>query len=107
MKKLDYRYTKISVSEYFSDDTRIHCSVYLQLQAVLQIHVISKRESHFSLCEKSKRTWKWNSESIITEMNDVTNADISEERKNSEVTLKNFVENLEIENVKNELEDEY
>ena len=39
-------------------------------------------------------------------MNDVTNADIFEERKDSEITLENFVENLEIENVKNELEDE-
>ena len=37
-------------------------------------------------------------------MNDVTNTDISEEKENSEATLKNFIENLEIKNVKNELE---
>ena len=107
LKKLDYRYTKISASKYFSDDTRAHCLVYLQLQAVLQTHVTSKRESHLSLCEKSKRAWKWNSESIIIEMNDVTSADISEKRKNSEATSENFVKNLEVESIKNELEDEY
>ena len=40
-------------------------------------------------------------------MNDVTSADISEERENSEATSEDFVENLEIKNVKNELEDKY
>ena len=40
-------------------------------------------------------------------MNDVTNADISEKKKNSEVTSKNFVENLKIESIKNELENKY
>ena len=39
-------------------------------------------------------------------MNNVTSADISEEREDSEVTSENFVENLEVENVKNELENE-
>ena len=95
---------KVSASEYFSDDTRAHYSVYLQLQAVLQTHVISKRESHLSLCEKSKRAWKWNSESIITEMNDITSADISEEREDSEATSEDFIENLEVKNVEDELE---
>ena len=98
---------KINTSEYFSNDTRIHCSMYLQFQAVLQTHVISKKESHLSLCKKLKRTWKWNSELIIIKMNDVTNADISEEKENSEATSENFVENLKIENVKNKLENEY
>ena len=106
MKKLDYRYTKISASEYFSDDTRAHCSVYLQLWAILQTHVTSKRESHLSLCEKSKKTWKWNSESIIIKMNDVTNADISEKKEDSEATSENFIENLEVESIKDELENE-
>ncbi len=106
MKKLGYRYTKVSASEYFPDDTRAHCSVYLQLWAVLQAHVTSKRESHLSLCEKSKEAWKWNPESIITEMNDVTSADISEEREDSEATSEDFVENLEVESVEDELEDE-
>ena len=106
LKKLDYRYTKINASKYFSDDIKAHCSVYLQLWAVLQTHVISKRESHLSLCKKSKKTWKWNSESIITEMNDVISADISEEREDSEATSEDFVENLEVENVKDELENE-
>ena len=40
-------------------------------------------------------------------MNDVTNIDIFEKRKNSEITSKNFVENLKIENIKNKLENEY
>ena len=39
-------------------------------------------------------------------MNDVTNADISEEKEDSEATSKNFVENLEVESVENELENE-
>ena len=39
-------------------------------------------------------------------MNDVTSADISEEREDSEVISENFIKNLEIENVKDELEDE-
>ena len=36
-------------------------------------------------------------------MNDVTNADIFEERKDSEATSEDFVENLEVESVENEL----
>ena len=106
LKKLDYRYTKINTSKYFSNDTRTHYSMYLQLWAVLQIHVTFKRESHLSLYEKSKKTWKWNSESIITKMNNVISADIFEEKKDSEATSENFVENLEIESVEDELEDE-
>ena len=39
-------------------------------------------------------------------MNNVTNADISEEKKDSEVTSKNFVENLKVESIKNKLENE-
>ena len=39
-------------------------------------------------------------------MNDVTSADISEEKKDSEATSEDFVENLEVENVEDELEDE-
>ena len=39
-------------------------------------------------------------------MNDVTSADISEEREDSEATSEDFVENLEVESVENELEDE-
>ena len=106
MKKLDYRYTKINTSEYFSDDTKVHCSVYLQFWAVLQTHVIFKRESHLSLYKKSKKAWKLNSESIIIKMNDVTSTNISEEKENSETTLENFVKNLEIESIKDKLEDE-
>ena len=107
LKKLDYRYTKISASKYFSDDTRIHYSMYLQFWTILQIHVISKRESHLSLYKKLKRTWKWNSESIIIKMNDIISADISEEKKNSETTSENFIKNLEIKSIKDELKDEY
>ena len=40
-------------------------------------------------------------------MNDVTSADISEEKEDSEATSENFVENLEIENVEDELENKY
>ena len=40
-------------------------------------------------------------------MNNVTNVDISEEKENSEATLENFVENLEIKNVEDKLENEY
>jgi len=39
-------------------------------------------------------------------MNDVESADISEEREDSEATPEDFIENLEVESVKNELEDE-
>ena len=107
MKKLDYRYIKVSASEYFSDDTRAHYLVYLQLQAVLQTHVTSKRESHFSLCKKSKRAWKWNSESIITKMNDIISADISEKKEDSEATSEDFIKNLEVKSIENKLEDKY
>ena len=40
-------------------------------------------------------------------MNDVINADIFEEKENSKATSKNFVENLKIENVEDELENKY
>ena len=101
MKKLDYRYTKVTAGEYFPDDTRAHCLVYVQLWAALHAHIAFKKKPHLSLCEKSKEAWSWNSESIVTEMNDATSADISEERKDSEATSDNFIENLE-----DELEDE-
>ena len=39
-------------------------------------------------------------------MNNVINVDISEKKKNSEVTLENFIENLKVKNVENELENE-
>ena len=39
-------------------------------------------------------------------MNDVTSTNISEEKENSETTLENFVKNLEIESIKDKLEDE-
>ena len=39
-------------------------------------------------------------------MNNVINADISKKREDSEATSENFVENLEIESVEDELEDE-
>ena len=29
LKKLDYEYTRITASKYFSDDIKVHCSVYL------------------------------------------------------------------------------
>jgi len=29
LKKLDYKYIRITASEYFSDNTRVHYSVYL------------------------------------------------------------------------------
>ena len=40
-------------------------------------------------------------------MNNITNADIFEKRENSEATSENFVENLKIKNVENELENKY
>ena len=39
-------------------------------------------------------------------MNDIINTDISEEREDSEATSENFVENLEVKSVEDELEDE-
>ena len=40
-------------------------------------------------------------------MNDIINADISEEKEDLEATSENFIKNLEIENIEDELEDEY
>ena len=37
-------------------------------------------------------------------MNDIINADIFEKKENSEATSENFVENLKIESIENELE---
>ena len=39
-------------------------------------------------------------------MNNIISANISEEKEDSEATSENFVENLKIENIKNELENE-
>ena len=39
-------------------------------------------------------------------MNDVTNVDISKKKEDSKATSENFVENLEVENIEDELEDE-
>ena len=40
-------------------------------------------------------------------MNNITSADISEEKENSEAILEDFVENLEVKSVEDELKDEY
>ena len=48
LKKLDYKYIRITASEYFSNDIKIHCSVYLQFQAAVQTYIISEK-SHISL----------------------------------------------------------
>ncbi len=40
-------------------------------------------------------------------MNDVISTNISEEKEDSEAISENFVKNLEVESIKDELEDEY
>ena len=40
-------------------------------------------------------------------MNDIISADIFEKREDSEATSENFVKNLKIKSIKNELEDKY
>jgi len=40
-------------------------------------------------------------------MNDVISTDISEEREDSEATSEDFIKNLEVESIKDELEDKY
>ena len=40
-------------------------------------------------------------------MNDIINADISEERENSEAISEDFIKNLEVKNIENELENKY
>ncbi len=92
LKKLDYRYIRITASEYFSDDTRVHCSVYLQLQAAVQTHIVSEKKSHLSKCKKSEESWNWNAD--VSTIN-VKSTDFSEEKENSLVTSSDFVENLE------------
>ena len=92
LKKLDYKYIRITASEYFSDDIKVHCSVYLQFQTAVQIYIASKKKSHLSKCKKSEESWNWNADvSIIN----VRSTDLSEEKENSLITSNDFVENLE------------
>jgi len=92
LKKLDYRYIRVTASEYFSDNTRVHCSVYLQLWAAVHAHIASEKKPHLSKCKKSEESWNWNAD--VSTIN-VRSTDLSKERENSLVTLSNFVENLE------------
>ena len=92
LKKLDYRYIRITASEYFSDDTRVHCSVYLQFQAAVQTHIASEKKSHLSKCKKSEESWNWNVEVLII---NVRSTNLSEEKENSLITSNNFIKNLE------------
>ena len=52
LKKLDYKYIKIIASEYFSNNIKVHCSIYLQFQAVIQIHIAFEKKSHLFKCKK-------------------------------------------------------
>ena len=92
LKKLDYKYTRVIASKYFSDDTRIHCSVYLQFQTAVQTHIASEKKSHLSKCKKYEESWNWNAD--VSTIN-VKSTDLSEERENSLATLNDFIENLE------------
>ncbi len=92
LKKLYYRYIKITASEYFSNNTRIHYSVYLQFQAAVQIHIAFEKKSHLSKCKKSEESWNWNAN--VSTVN-IRNTDLSEERENSLIISNNFVKNLE------------
>ena len=92
LKKLDYEYTRITASKYFSDDTRIHCSIYLQFQAAVQTHIASETKSHLSKYKKSEELWNWNAD--VSTIN-VKSTDLSEEKENSLITSSDFVENLE------------
>ncbi len=92
LKKLDYRYIRITASEYFSDDTRVHCSVYLQFWAAVQTHIASEKKSHLSKYKKSEESWNWNADVLTV---NVRSTDFSEEKENSLATSNNFVKNLE------------
>ena len=92
MKKSDYKYIRITANEYFSDDIRIHYSIYLQFWAAIQIHIASEKKSHLSKYKKSEESWNWNADVLII---NVRSTDLSEEKENSLTTLNDFVKNLE------------
>ena len=92
LKKLDYKYIRITTSEYFLDDIRIHYSIYLQFWAAIQIHIASEKKSHLSKYKKSEESWNWNTDILII---NVRSTDLSEEKENSLTTLNDFVKNLE------------
>ena len=71
---------------------RVHCSVYLQLWAAVQTHIVSEKKSHLSKCKKSEELWNWNTD--VSTIN-VKSTDLSEEKENSLTTSSDFVENLE------------
>ncbi len=52
LKKLDYRYTRVTASEYFPDDTRVHCSVYYNFKQLSMLILLLGR-SHISLNVRS------------------------------------------------------
>ena len=56
LKKLDYEYIRIIISKYFSDDIKVHCSVYLQLWTAVQTHIVSEKKSHLSKYKKFKES---------------------------------------------------
>ena len=92
LKKLDYKYIRITANEYFSDDIKVHCSIYLQLQAAIQTHIASEKKSHLSKYKKSEESWNWNADILII---NVRSTDFSEEKENSLATSNNFIKNLE------------
>ena len=91
--KLDYEYTRINATEYFSDDTRAYCQVYLKLQEALQVHILSENRLHLSECEKSKKAWEWKTDSINKDK--VQAVDIDREKADLEAESEDFIENLE------------
>ena len=83
---------RITASEYFSDDTKVHCSVYLQLWAAVHAHIASGKEPHLSKCKKPEGSWNWNAD---VSMINVRSTDLPGEGEDSLATSSDFVENLE------------
>jgi len=92
LEKLDYGYTRVTASEYFPDGTRVHCSVYLQLRAAVQAHIVSGKEPHLSKCKKPEGSWNWNAD--VSTIN-VKSTDLPGEGEDPLATSSDFVENLE------------
>ena len=83
---MKYNFDNINVESIFSDESRQHCTIYIDLRQVISKHILSQNESQLSLCTSSKKEQAWQ---LSLEFN------VRDEWKNQNQEMIIFNENIE------------
>lgn len=94
LKNLDYNDEKVNLEEFFPDEIRAHCKIYLQFREIIQQHVFSHETSILSECEKSKKAWKWRHNSN-SKLDLISELDMLEKELDSEQNFQDMMNDID------------